>query len=160
MGLKKQLEKHINGWVPKEPIRISAQTSRTLTVFMIAFVAVLIIPIFYLAIQATNYLGIFWSIIYLALVLVSRYFINKTGFKTTLPAQSQGIMLRVHRIRIAVASGLLTAFGIGLAARLIIGPLSAYFWIPFVILTVIGALIGDSIWKVLQKKKSEQGDLL
>jgi hypothetical protein len=117
--------------------------------------AVLIVPLFYLVIQATNYLGIFWSIIYLGVVLVSRYIINKTGFKTTLPAQSQTIMLRVHRIRIAIACGLLTAFGIGFATRLIVGPLSAYFWIPFAILAIVGALIGDSIWKVLQKKKAE-----
>jgi cation transport ATPase len=117
---------------------------------------VLIVPIFYLVIQATTYLGIIWPIIYLAMVLVSRYIINKTGFKTTLPAQSQTIMHRVHRIRIAVASGLLTAFGIGLAARLIIGPLSTYFWVPFVILTIVGALIGDSLWKTLQKRDSAE----
>ena len=73
-----------------------------------------------------------------------------------LPIQSQRIMLRVHRIRIAVASGLLTAFGIGFAARLIIGPLSAYFWIPFVILTAVGALVGDSLWKTLQKRDSAE----
>ncbi len=65
-------------------------------------------------------------------------------------------MLRVHRIRIAVASGLLTAFGVGFAARLIIGPLSGYFWIPFVILAVVGALIGDSIWKIFQKRSLER----
>ena len=156
MTIKTYLEKRIRGWIPKEPIRISVQTSRTLTVFMIVIMAVLIVPIFYLVLQATNYLGIFWPIIYLAMVLVLRYVINKTGFKTTLPAQSQGIMLRVHRIRIAVASGLLTAFGIGFAARLIMGPLSAYFWIPFVILTIVGALIGDSLWKTLQKRDSTE----
>jgi hypothetical protein len=89
------------------------------------------------------------------MVLVSRYIINKTGFKTTLPAQSQRIILRAHRIRIAIASGLLTAFGISFAARLIIGPLSAYFLIPFIILTIVGALIGDSLWKVFQKRNLE-----
>jgi hypothetical protein len=117
---------------------------------------VLIVPIFYLVIQATNYLGIFWPIIYLVVVLVSRYVINKTGFKTALSPQSQGVMLRVHRIRIAIASGLLTAFGVGFAARLIIGPLSAYFWIPFVLLTIVGALIGDSFWKLFQKRSLER----
>ncbi len=61
-------------------------------------------------------------------------------------------MVKVHRIRIAVASGLLTAFAVGFAARLIVGPLSAYFWIPFIILAIVGALIGDSFWKVLQKR--------
>ncbi len=116
---------------------------------------VLIVPIFYLVIQATNYFGIFWPIIYLAVVLVSRYVISKTGFKTALPTQSQSVMLRVHRIRIAVASGLFTAFGVGFATRLIIGPLSAYFWIHFVILTIVGALIGDSIWKIFQKRSLE-----
>ncbi|MGD6805875.1 MAG: hypothetical protein ACQCN4_02830 [Candidatus Bathyarchaeia archaeon] len=65
-------------------------------------------------------------------------------------------MLRVHRIRIAIASGLLTAFGVGFAARLIIGPLSAYFWIPFVLLTIVGALIGDSFWKLFQKRSLER----
>jgi hypothetical protein len=144
----------LRGWIPKESIRISAQTSRMLSVFLIALMAVLIVPIFYLAIQATNYLGIFWAIIYFVVVLVSRYFINKTGFKTILPAHSQGIMLRVHRIRIAVASGLLTIFGAGFASRLIIGPLSAFFWIPFAILAIGGALIGDRLWKTLQKHDS------
>jgi hypothetical protein len=150
----KSITNKIRGWIPKEPI--SAQTIRTLNVFLIAFMAVLIIPIFYLAIQATNYLGVFWPIIYLVVVLVSRYIINKTGFKTALPAQSQTILLRVHRIRISVASGLLTAFGVGLAARLLTGPLSAYFWIPFVVLTIVGALIGDSLWKTLQKRDSAE----
>ncbi len=151
----KETLKKIRGWFPKEPIRISVQTSRTLSVFMIVVMAVLIVPIFYLVIEATNYLGILWPIIYLVVVLVSRYIINKTGFKTTLPAQSQRIMLRVHRIRIAIASGLLTAFGVGFAARLITGPLAAYFWIPFFILTIVGALIGDSLWKIFQKHNLE-----
>jgi hypothetical protein len=155
MNVKKSRKDQIKGWIPKESIRISAQTSRTISVFLIALMAVLIVPIFYLVLQASNYLGILWPIIYLAMVLVSRYIINKTGFKTTLPAQSQGIVLRVHRIRIAVASGLLTAFGVGFAARLIIGSLSAYFWIPFIILTIVGALIGDSIWKIFQKRNLE-----
>lgn len=155
MNKEKNLKHRFRGWIPKESIRLSAQTSRTLSIFLIALMAVLIVPIFYLAMQATNYLGLFWPILYLAMVLVSRYIINKTGFKTTLPSQSQRIMLRVHRIRIALASGLLTAFGIGFAARLIIGPLSAYFWIPFIILTVVGALIGDSIWKMFQKRNLE-----
>lgn len=155
LRLKKRQEKVSRGWLPKEAIRISVQTSRKLLVFMIALMAVLIIPIFYLVIQATNYLGILWPAIYLAIVLVLRYIINKTGFKKALPTQSQSIMFRVHRIRIAVASGLVTAFGIGFAARLIIGPLSAYFWIPFIILTLIGALIGDSLWKTLQKPSGD-----
>jgi hypothetical protein len=118
----------------------------------------LIIPIFYLVLQTTNYLGIFWTIIYLTLVLVVRYIIDKTGFKTTLPMPSQKtehVLLKVHRIRIAVASGLFTAFAAVFAARLIIGPLSTYFLIPFAILTVTGAVIGDSVWKLLQKKKSK-----
>lgn len=151
----KSLSDKIRGWVPKESIRISAQNSRTMSVFLIALMAALIVPIFYLVIQATNYLGIFWPIIYLIMVLVSRYTINKTGFKTTFPPESQRIMFRGHRIRIAIASGLLTAFGVGFAARLTIGPLSAYFWIPFVILTIVGALIGDSIWKIFQKRNLE-----
>ncbi len=155
MGALRSLQNRIRGWFPQESLRVNFQTSRKLTVFLIALMAVLIIPIFYLVIQASNYLGIFWPIIYLVVVLVSRYIINKTGFKSALPPQPQRIMLRVHRIRVAVASGLLTAFGIGFAARLIMGPLSAYFWIPFIILTVVGALIGDSIWRVLQKKNSE-----
>jgi hypothetical protein len=67
-------------------------------------------------------------------------------------------MVKAHRTRIAVASGLLTAFGISFAARLIIGPLSVYFWIPFVILTIVGALIGDNLWKVLQKKRMTQNE--
>ena len=158
MTLKKQLANRIRGWIPKEPIRISVQTSRTLSVFLIALMAVLIIPIFYLVIQATNYLGILWPIIYLAMVLILRYVIHKTGFKTALPAPSQRterMLFKIQRIRIAIASGLLTAFGIGFAARLILGPLSAYFWIPFIILTIVGALIGDSLWKIFQKRKLE-----
>lgn len=153
MSNLKNLIYRIRGWIPKEPIRISAQTSRTLSAFLIALMAVLIIPVFYLVIQANNYLGVLWPIIYLAIVLVSRFIINKTGFKTAFPPQSQRIMLRVHRVRIAVASGLLTAFGVGFAARILIGPLSTYFWIPFVILIIVGAIIGDSIWKVFSKEK-------
>ncbi len=124
---------------------------------LIAIMALLIVPIFYLVIQATDYLGIFWPIIYLATVLVVRIIIDKTGFKTMLPMPSQKTeitLLKIHRIRLAVASGLFTAFSVVFAARLIIGPLSTYFVIPFIILTVVGALIGDSIWKLLQKKKS------
>jgi len=158
MSAQKSVEVRIRGWIPKEPIRICVQTSRTLSVFLIALMIVLIVPIFYLVLQATNYLGVFWSVIYLVVVLFLRYVINKTGFKTTFPAQSQRIMLRVNRIRIAIASGLLTAFGVGFAARLIIGPLSAYFWIPFVLLTIVGALIGDSLWKIFQKRSLESAN--
>jgi hypothetical protein len=150
-----KIRNHIRGWLPKEPIKISAQTSKSLSLFLIALMAALIIPFFYLVIEATNYLGVFWPIIYLVMVLVSRYIINKTGFKTAFPIQSQNIMLRVHRIRIAVASGLLTAFGIGFAARLITGSLSAYFFVPFIILAIVGALIGDTVWKIFQKHSLE-----
>jgi len=153
---KKKFASLLRGWIPKEPIRISAQTSRTLNVFLIALMAVLIVPITYLAIQAINYLGFLWPIIYLIVVLVLRYVIYKTGFKEAFPADAQGVMVRVHRIRVAVASGLLTAFGVGFAARLIIGPLSTYFWIPFIILTLVGALIGDSVWKVFQKRNLKE----
>lgn len=127
-------------------------------IILVAFMALLIVPIFYLVIQATDYLGIFWPIIYLAIVLVLRYVIDKTGFKTALPVPSQKselMLLKLHRIRIAVASGLFTAFAVALAARSIIGPLSTYFSIPFIILTVVGAFIGDSIGKLFQKKKSK-----
>lgn len=154
MKAKQSLEKRIRGWLPKEPFRISAQTRRTVSVFLIVIMAVLIVPILYLVLQATNYFGIFWSIIYLAIVLVSRYVISKTGFRKALPVPSQGterMLFRMHRIRIAVACGLLTAFGVGFAARLIVGPLSASFWIPFIILTIVGALIGDSLWEIFQK---------
>jgi predicted neutral ceramidase superfamily lipid hydrolase len=125
-------------------------------VILVAFMALLIVPIFYLVIQATNYLGVLWPIIYLVTVLVVHYIIDKTGFKKALPAQSQKttqILFKMHRIRIAVASGLFTAFAVVFAARLIIGPLSTYFLIPFIILTVVGALIGDSIWKLCKRKK-------
>ncbi len=64
MGLKNR----IRGWIPKEPIRLSAQTIRTLSVFLRVIIAVLIVPNFYLVIQATNYLGILWPIIYLVII--------------------------------------------------------------------------------------------
>ena len=155
---KKSLSNRIRGWFPTEQLRVSVQQSRTLMIALIAFMALLIVPIFYLVIQATDYLGIFWSIIYLAIVLIVRYIIDKTGFKTALPIPSQKteMILKIHRIRLAVASGLFTAFTVVLAARLIIGPLSTYYVIPFIVLTVVGALIGDSIWKQLQKKKSQE----
>jgi hypothetical protein len=121
---------------------------------MAVFLAALIIPIFYLVLQATAFFGALWIIIYVAAVLAVRYIIHKTGFPMLSPREQQ-IQATVRRIRIIIASGLVTAFGIGLAARLIIGPLSAYFWIPFIILTIVGALIGDSLWKIFQKRKLE-----
>jgi hypothetical protein len=154
MKHKTPIKQRIRGWIPKESIKISVQTSRTLSIFMIVIMAVLIVPIFYLGLQATNYLGILWPIIYLAMVLVVRYIIHKTGFPMPSP-RAQRIEVTVRRIRIIIASGLVTAFGIGLTARLILGPLSAYFWIPFIILTIVGALIGDGLWKIFQKRKLE-----
>ena len=150
MNVKKDLKNQVRGWFPKEPLLVS----RTIIVFMAVFLAALIIPIFYLVLQATAFFGAFWIIIYVAAVLAVRYIIHKTGFPMPSP-RAQRIQVTVRRIRIIIASGLVTAFGIGLAARLIIGPLSAYFWIPFIILTVVGALIGDSVWKILQKRNLE-----
>jgi hypothetical protein len=122
---------------------------------ILIIIAALIVPIFYLAILATNYLGILWPLMYLAIVLVLRYIIYKTGIDKTLTFSQRGIFGKARRVQITVGSGLLVAFGTVFAAKLIIGPLSAYFLIPFAILTIVGALIGDSIWRVLQNKHAE-----
>ncbi|MCW4005305.1 MAG: hypothetical protein NWF04_01705 [Candidatus Bathyarchaeota archaeon] len=153
MNKEKSLKNRILGWIPKDSIRLSAQTSRTVSVFLIVLMAALIVPIFYLVIHATNYLGIFWPITYLVIVLVLRYILHKTGIDKTLSASSQsGVFGKVRRVQIVVGSGLLVAFGTVFAARLIIGPLSLYFLIPFILLAIVGALIGDSIWKAFQKR--------
>lgn len=143
----------IRGWIPKEALVASYQANKqAIQLLMILIIAALIIPIFYLVVQAEAFFGVFWIIIYVTVVLAVRYIIHKTGFPMPSPRE-QRIQATVRRIRIIIASGLVTAFGIGLVARLIIGPLSAYFWIPFIILTIVGALIGDSLWKIFQKRK-------
>ena len=47
MNKEKNLKHRIRGWIPKEPIILSVQTSRTVSVFLIALMAVLIVPISY-----------------------------------------------------------------------------------------------------------------
>ena len=119
-------------------------------IVFIAVLAALIIPIYYLAIESRALFGASWIIVYVAAVLVLRYIIHKTGYPQ--PTQNgTRAQIITHRIRIMIASGLLTAFAIGTVSRLIIGPLPSYFWIPFVILIVVGAFIGDSLRKALQK---------
>jgi len=145
MSTLKSLENRIRGWIPKDPVLVN----RTIIVF-IAVLAALIIPIYYLVLQATAFFGALWIIIYVAAVLAVRYIIHKTGFPMPSP-RAQRIQATVRRIRIIIASGLVTAFGISFAARLITGPLPTYFWIPFIILIAMGAFIGDSLWKTLQK---------
>ena len=151
MTTKKKFANLLRGWIPNEPIRISAQTSRTVSIFLIALMAILIIPIFYLVIQATNYLGIFWPITYLVIVLALRYILHKTGIDKTLSASSQsGIFGKVRRVQIVVGSGLLVAFGTVFAARLIIGP-SLYTFIPFILLLSL-ELSSAIAWKAFQKR--------
>ena len=124
MSLKRYLSKFNQGWIPKDPVLVN----RTIIVF-IAVLAALIIPIYYLALESRALFGASWIIVYVAAVIVLRYIIHKTGFPMLSP-RAQRIEVTVRRIRIIIASGLFTAFGISLATRLITGPLSAYFWIP------------------------------
>ena len=145
MNVKRSIQQIFRGWIPKDPVLVN----RTIIVFIVVLAA-LIIPIYYLVLESRALFGASWLIVYVVALIVLRYIVHKTGY----PKPLQGInraQILAHRIRIMIASGLFTAFAIGTASRLIIGPLPAYFWIPFVILIVVGAFIGDSLRKALQK---------
>ena len=151
LNLKEHLEKRIRGWLPKEPLLASFQAkSRILVVFMIVLLAVLIIPIYYLALEANAFFGASWIIVYIAAVLVMRYIISKMGYPEPSPSAHR-TQIMAQRVRIVICSGLFTAFAVGTASRLIAGPLPSYFWIPFIILIVVGAFIGDMAWKKLRR---------
>jgi hypothetical protein len=57
MNLKKYMENRIRGWLPKEPLLTSFQAkSRALILFMMIFLAILVVPLFFLTLEARTLL--------------------------------------------------------------------------------------------------------
>ena len=109
---------------------------------MMIFLAILVVPLFFLTLEARAILGEGFVILVIAVSVILGYITRKKGWYKPLP--------RVRRIHIIVCSGLFTAFAVGTSLRVIVGPLPSYFWVAFVMLIVAGAFIGDIIWKKLQ----------
>ncbi len=62
-----------------------------------------------------------------------------------------------HRVRIIICSGLVTALAVGVAFRLLFGPLlSVYVWVSLILLFAIGAFASDQVLKKLGKKRFEE----
>ncbi len=147
MKHKTPIEQRIRGWIPKDPILISFQAkSRALVLFMIAVLGLLVVPLFFLTLEARTFLGEGFVILVIVVSVILGYITRKKGWYKPLP--------KVRRIHIIVCSGLFTAFAIGTSLRIIIGTLPSYYWIPFILLIVAGAFIGNIIWKTLQKQNS------
>lgn len=141
---KKTLARFIRGWLPKEPkfMKFHAKTYTLKIIFMIIVLSLLAVPLFFLAIEARVLLGFGFVVLLTVANLTFGFIARKEGWYKPSP--------RVRRIRIVVSSGLFTAFAVTLALRELLGPLSPYFLIPFIVLFVFGMFIGDRIQKTFK----------
>jgi len=112
--------------------------------------SVLVVPIVYFVVWATNLLGALAFVsIWLVLLLILRYIMHKSGFK--LPKSENRTQRRWDRVSTIFCSGFLTAFIPLMIVRELIGPLTAHYWVPFFILFIVGAFTVDTLRKALQK---------
>ena len=126
---------------------------KTAYVLLVLVVALITIPIIWLVIQTHESVPFLTPIIILGLVIIS-VIISKTGYKPAQqPAQHRGAYT-VRRIQRSLAVGAATMFVVGFITMSFIRPLLPnYFWyIYLVILFALGAIIGDTLQRMLQKK--------
>ena len=95
------MENRIRGWLPKEPLLTSFQAkSRALILFMMIFLAILVVPLFFLTLEVRALLGEGFVILVIAVSVIFGYVTRKKGWYKPLP--------KVRRIHIIVCSGLFT----------------------------------------------------
>jgi MFS family permease len=154
MNVKKALENRIRGWLPKESnppnkkVKAAEAPSRArkvlwylvvIAILTLILAAVIIVYIPFLAeslVNRTAALAIYAAISVVFYLAYGRDYYKRHPTK--------------HRVSLILVSGLLTAFGVGTALRVLTGPLTSYFWIPFILLCFIGGFIGDRIWRKFQ----------
>jgi cytochrome c biogenesis protein CcdA len=130
---------------------MNLKTARALLVLVVALIT---IPIIWLVIQTHESVPFLTPIIILSLVIAS-VIISKTGYKPSQqPNQHRGTYT-ISRIAQALAVGAAAMFVVGAITMSFIRPLLPnYFWyIYLVILFALGAIIADTLQRMLQKKK-------
>jgi amino acid transporter len=155
-GIKKFLENRVRGWLPKEPqapsYKVKAVKAPTkafkalwyVIVFAILALIVATVIVFYIPFLAESLVNRTIVLVIYALVALTLYRTYGRDYFKRHP--------RERRFRIILVSGALTAFTAMILLSLILGSPKPYLWIAVILLAIVGAFIGDMIWKTLQKR--------
>jgi amino acid transporter len=158
----KQLANKIRGWFPKEPTlkssRVKAVDAPTkafkvawyLLIFAILAFIVAAVVIFYVPFLSESLLNRTVALVIYASIVIIIYRIFGRDYFRRHPKE--------HRIRLMLASGAITAITSMVLFSLIFGspqPYLPYLWIPVILLGIVGALVGNLIWKRMHKPDGE-----
>jgi len=121
-------------WVKNKTFRILITTA------LLMFMG---ISVFVLYWNARLLLGHILDILIITIILIFGYVARKEGYIRQASS-------KVRRVQCVVGGGLLTGFGILTALRVLLGRLSPSYAFPFfLILTMLGAYMGDKVGKKL-----------
>jgi len=128
---------------------------KTARVLLVLVVALITIPIIWLVIRTHESVPFLTPIIILGLVIVSAI-ISKSSYKPSQQSDQRRGVYTVSRIVQAFASGAVAMFVVGFITMSFIRPLLPnYFWYIYLfILFALGALIADTLQRMLQKKET------
>jgi len=125
---------------------------KTGTVILLLFMVLFAIPIVWLTAQAGGSVTFLAPIIILSNLVIANALIRKTSLYVPYqqPYQHKAFYT-FKRIQRTLAAGMITTIAIGLITKSLIQPLLPHhFWLLFlVILFAIGALIGDTLQRIL-----------
>lgn len=158
-ALKKRLENSIRGWLPKEQhlqnykVKVAKEQPKAfkilwyIVVFAILAVIAAAVIIFLIPFYAESLVNRTIVLVIYVLVVIAVYRAYGRDYFKRHP--------RERRFRIMLMSGTLTALTAMILLSVILGspkPYLPYLWIPVIVLGVVGAFIGDMIWKMYQKR--------
>jgi drug/metabolite transporter (DMT)-like permease len=153
MNPLRYLEKRIRGWLPKEPnlprnkVKMAEAPTKAfkvlwyVVVFAILALIVVAVIIFYIPFLAESLVNRTIVLVIYAMVAFALYRAYGRDYYKRHP--------RERRFRIMLVSGALTALTAMILLSVILAPKPylPYLWIPFILLGVVGAFIGDRLWK-------------
>lgn len=124
---------------------------------LMATIVLMILVYYFVYVIDNRYLAIISLIFGIAIIFGLRHIMRKSGvrvYQNNFKGSRVNTLTTEGRIMMAVAIGFFFAGIILVIITIIIGPLQTYVRIPFfVICWVVGALIGDTLKKVLQNTK-------
>lgn len=132
--IKRFKEMMASNWAKNKTFRILITTA------LLVFTG---ISVFVLYWNARLLLGHLLDFVIITIILIFGYVVRKEGYMRQASP-------KVRRVQCIVGGGLLTGFGILTALRILLGPLSsAHSFLLFLILTMLGAYIGDKMGRNL-----------
>jgi len=132
--IKRFKEIMASNWAKNKTFRILITTA------LLVFMGILVFALYW---NARLLLGHLLDLVIIAMILIFGYVVRKEGYM-------RQVSPKVRRVQCVVGGGLLTGFGILTALRIFLGPLSPSHSFPlFLILTMLGAYIGDKVGKNL-----------